>query len=158
MWQLTQPWWEFILRGAIIYSFVFVLFRLTGKRQVGQLSPFDLVLLLLIGNAVQNSMNAGDNSITGGLILGVTLVFLNVAVDRLTFSSKKVQSVLEGSPKVLIHNGVINHEMLNHEKVTVRDLELALRQEGLLDASAVRCAILESNGQISVIKKSEHPA
>ncbi len=154
MWGLTQPWWEFVLRGAIIYGFVFILFRLTSKRQVGQLSPFDLVLLLLIGNAVQNSMNAGDNSITGGLILSITLVALNVGVDRLTYRSKKVQQFVEGSPKVLVHNGKINHEMLDHEKVTMRDLELALRQEGVMDASVVRFAILESNGQISVIRKN----
>lgn len=153
MWGLSQPWWEFVLRGAVIYIFVFVLFRLTGKRQVGQLTPFDLVLLLLIGNAVQNSMNAGDNSITGGLILSITLVALNVGIDRLTFKSKKVQQFVEGSPKVLVHNGKVNHEMLDHEKVTMRDLELALRQEGVMDTSEVRFAILESNGQISVIKK-----
>lgn len=153
MWGLSQPWWEFVLRGAVIYTFVFVLFRLTGKRQVGQLTPFDLVLLLLIGNAVQNSMNAGDNSITGGLILSITLVALNVGIDRLTFKSKKVQQFVEGSPKVLVHNGKVNHEMLDHEKVTMRDLELALRQEGVMDTSVVRFAILESNGQISVIKK-----
>ncbi|MBS1971248.1 MAG: DUF421 domain-containing protein [Bdellovibrionales bacterium] len=153
MWGLSQPWWEFVFRGAVIYTFVFILFRLTGKRQVGQLTPFDLVLLLLIGNAVQNSMNAGDNSITGGLILSITLVALNVGVDRLTFASKKIQQVVEGSPKVLIHNGKVNHEMLDHEKVTMRDLELALRQEGVMDTATVRFAILESNGQISVIKK-----
>lgn len=153
MWGLSQPWWEFIFRGAVIYTFVFVLFRLTGKRQVGQLSPFDLVLLLLIGNAVQNSMNAGDNSITGGLILAGTLVALNVGIDRLTFRSKKVQQFIEGSPKILVHNGKINLEMLNHEKVTMRDLDLALRQEGVMDTSSVRFAILENNGQISVIKK-----
>jgi len=153
MWELSQPWWEFILRGALIYIFVFVLFRFTGKRQVGQLSPFDLVLLLLVGNAVQNSMNAGDNSIISGVILIVTLVGLNVLVDRLSFNSKKIHNLIEGSPKVLIHNGVINHAILNHEKVTMRDLELALREEGVLEASQVRFAILENNGQISVIKK-----
>ena len=153
MWGLSQPWWEFIFRGAIVYTFVFVLFRLTGKRQVGQLSPFDLVLLLLIGNAVQNSMNAGDNSITGGLILSLTLVALNVGIDRLTFKSKKMQQFVEGSPKVLIHNGKINLEALSHEKVTMHELELALRQEGVMETSLVRFAILENNGQISVIKK-----
>ncbi len=67
MWHSSIPWWEFILRGLIIYAFLLLMLRLTGKRQVGQLAPFDLVLLLVLSNAVQNSMNGGDNSVTGGL-------------------------------------------------------------------------------------------
>lgn len=68
MWNLSLPWWEFVLRGAIVYIFLLLLIRMTGKRQTGQLVPFDLVLLLVLSNAVQNSMNGGDNSILGGLI------------------------------------------------------------------------------------------
>ena len=85
----TVPLWEFILRGIIIYVFLIILVRVTGKRQIGQMSPFDLVLLLVLSNAVQNSMNAGDNSVIGGMILAVTLVALNWLVGSLTYKSKR---------------------------------------------------------------------
>src|SRR5437764_396315 len=74
MWNIAVPWWELILRSTIVYVFLLVLLRVTGKRQVGQLAPFDLVLLLVLSNAVQNAMNAGDNSLIGGLIAGATLM------------------------------------------------------------------------------------
>ena len=88
MWAISLPhWWEFIVRAVVVYLFLLVLLRLTGKRQVGQLAPFDLVLLLVLSNAVQNSMNGGDNSITGGMILAATLVGINSGVGWLTFRS-----------------------------------------------------------------------
>src|ERR1700674_1306405 len=80
MWNLSLPWWEFVLRGAIVYVFLLVILRITGKRNTGQLAPFDLVLLLVLSNAVQNSMNGGDNTLTGGLVSATTLVMLNYAV------------------------------------------------------------------------------
>jgi uncharacterized membrane protein YcaP (DUF421 family) len=85
MLNLAVPWWEFIVRGVVVYAFLLVLLRVTGKRQVGQLAPFDLVLLLVLSNAVQNSMNAGDNSLAGGLISATTLVGINYAVGVETF-------------------------------------------------------------------------
>ena len=89
MWAIDLPhWWEFIVRAVVVYVFLLVLLRLTGKRQVGQLAPFDLVLLLVLSNAVQNSMNGGDDSITGGMILATTLVMLNFGVGWLTYRSK----------------------------------------------------------------------
>src|SRR5471030_1412673 len=106
MWALSLPWWEFLLRAVIVYVFLIALLRLTGKRQIGQLSPFDLVLLLVLSNAVQNAMNGGDNSLLGGVISALTLVSLNYAVGRAQFKGKKVEEVVEGRPVVLIHNGV----------------------------------------------------
>src|SRR5712664_4123575 len=105
MWHASLPWWEFIIRGLIIYAFLLVTLRLTGKRQVGQLAPFDLVLLLVLSNAVQNAMNGGDNSITGGLISASTLIVLNGLVGRATTKSKTLEKLIEGRPEVLIHNG-----------------------------------------------------
>src|SRR4051794_33754917 len=102
MWSASLPWWEFILRGVIVYVFLIVLLRITGKRQVGQLSPFDLVLLLVLSNAVQNSMNGGDNSLLGGLISATTLVAVNYLVGFLTFKSKRAEALIEGRPLVLI--------------------------------------------------------
>src|SRR3954447_5180584 len=105
MWNITVHWWELILRSAIVYLLLMVLLRLTGKRQVGQLAPFDLVLLLVLSNAVQNSMNGGDNSITGGAILATTLVVLNWGVGWLTYRSKTFEQFIEGRPVILVHAG-----------------------------------------------------
>src|SRR5215470_8456949 len=91
MFQLAIPWFEFVLRAAIVYVFLLGLLRVTGKRQVGQLAPFDLVLLLVLSNAVQNSMNGGDNSLVGGLISAATLVALNYGVGLLAYRNKKLR-------------------------------------------------------------------
>jgi len=96
MWHLAVPWWGIVLRAVIVYAFLLGLLRVTGKRQVGQLSPFDLVLLLVLSNAVQNSMNAGDNSLVGGLISAATLVALNHLIGVATYRSKRMERVIEG--------------------------------------------------------------
>src|ERR1700747_2657299 len=98
MWNMSLVWWEFVLRGIIIYVFLIVILRVSGKRQVGQLAPFDLVLLLVLSNAVQNSMNGGDNSLVGGLISALTLIALNYTVGFATFKSKRLEAIIEGRP------------------------------------------------------------
>jgi uncharacterized membrane protein YcaP (DUF421 family) len=105
MFHIAVPWWELILRGTVVYVFLLVLLPITWKRQVGQLAPFDLVLLLVLSSAVQNSMNAGDNSLAGGLLSATTLVALNWLVSMATFRNKKLESLIEGRPQILIHNG-----------------------------------------------------
>jgi len=98
MWTLAIPIWEFVLRGAVVYIFLLVLLRLTGKRQIGQLATFDLVLLLVLSNAVQNSMNGGDSSLVGGLVSALTLVGLNYLVGLATSRSKRIEAFIEGRP------------------------------------------------------------
>src|SRR5439155_24742126 len=111
MWDIGLPhWWEFIIRAVVVYLFLLVLLRLTGKRQVGQLAPFDLVLLLVLSNAVQNSMNGGDNSITGGMILTCTLIGLHWIVAWVTYHNKTIEGLIEGRPVLLIHNGHIDRK------------------------------------------------
>ena len=128
MWQLSVPWWELVLRGVVVYAFLILILRVTGKRQVGQLAPFDLVLLLVLANAVQNSMNAGDNSLLAGLIIATTLVGLNYAVGVATFKSKKFEAVIEGRPQVLIHNGLLFEDVMARAQLTHHELNAALRQ------------------------------
>src|SRR5437773_9482310 len=99
MWRLSIPWWELILRVVIIYAFLLALLRLSGKRQVGQLAPFDLVLLLVLSNAVQNAMNGGDNSLLAGLISAVALVLMNYFVGLATYKSKRIEALVEGRPE-----------------------------------------------------------
>ena len=115
MWNLSLPWWDFVLRGLILYIFLLVILRITGKRNTGQLAPFDLVLLLVLSNAVQNSMNGGDNSLVGGIISATTLVALHYLVAFLTFKFKKLELWIEGTPRTLIHNGVLDEAIMRSE-------------------------------------------
>jgi uncharacterized membrane protein YcaP (DUF421 family) len=153
MWKLAQPWWEFVLRAMLVYGFLLLTLRLTGKRQVGQLAPFDLVLLLVLSNAVQNSMNAGDNTVGAGFILVLTLLALNGGMSWLTFRSKYAELLVEGKPLILIHDGVVDQKAVCQERITRHELMAAIRQAGATEVEAVRYAILETNGRINVIPK-----
>ena len=155
MWQLSLPWWEFIIRALIVYGFLVALLRMTGKRQVGQLAPFDLVLLLVLSNAVQNAMNGGDNSVLAGILSACTLVLVNYLVGLAAYRSKKVEALIEGRPEVLIHNGRLYEEVLVREKLTHHELSAALRAAGCNEVAEVHCAMLENNGQISVVAKKD---
>lgn len=153
MWKLAQPWWEFVLRGLVVYGFLLVMLRLTGKRQVGQLAPFDLVLLLVLSNALQNSMNAGDNTVAAGFILVATLLVANGLLSWLTRRSKRAELLLEGRPQILVHHGMLDEAMLASERITRHELMAAVRQAGIADLDDVNVAILETNGRINVIAK-----
>ncbi len=155
MFELGIPWWEIIVRSAAVYLFLILILRISGKRQIGQLAPFDLVLLLVLANAVQNSMTGGDNSLVGGLISCTTLVGLNYAVGYVTFRNKKLEEVIEGRPQVLIHKGRVLEDVMGECKLTHNELEAALRQGGCAEVSDCHSAILENNGVISVVKKKD---
>lgn len=156
MFNLSVPWWELILRGVIVYVFLIIMLRVTGKRQVGQLAPFDLVLLLVLSNAVQNSMNGGDNSLIGGLVSAATLVILNYAVGCLTQRSRKMEALIEGRPQVLVHDGKLFEDVMENAKLTHHELNSALRRSGCLTVEEVKLAVLENNGGISVIPKPKN--
>src|SRR5213593_2498004 len=153
MWNIAVPVWELIVRSVVVYMFLVVLLRITGKRQVGQLAPFDLVLLLVLSNAVQNSMNAGDNSLIGGLVSAATLVGLNFLVGLATYRSKRLESIIEGRPEVLIHNGRLFQDVMARAKLTHHEIHAALRQAGCACIEDVHLAILENNGAISVVAR-----
>ena len=155
MWAMTVPWWELIARSVIVYIFLLVLIRVTGKRQVGQLAPFDLILLLVLSNAVQNAMNGGDNSVQAGLISAVTLVALNYGIGYATYRSKKLEALIEGRPQLLIHNGKLYKDVMEQERLTQHELDAALRRQGVSSVSHVHIAMIENNGEITVQLKSE---
>jgi len=155
MWRFALPWWEFVLRALIVYAFLLVILRVTGKRQVGQLAPFDLVLLLVLSNSVQNSMNGGDNSITGGVITATTLIVANGIVGRLTYRNKTLERLIEGRPEILIHNGKLFSDVLEKEKLTHHELNAALRAAGCACVEEVHYAILENTGAITVHAKKK---
>ncbi len=151
MWDMNVPWWEFVLRGVVVYVFLLVFLRLTGKRQTGQYAPFDLVLLLILSNAVQNSMNAGDNSLVGGLVSAATLMGCHVALAQLTFRYAWMERLIDGSPQVLVQQGQVNADLMRKELLSTYDLEAALRASGCLHLHEVERATIETNGQITVV-------
>lgn len=155
MLDLSVPWWEFVIRGFVVYTFLLLMLRLTGKRQVGQLAPMDLVLLLILSNAVQNSMNAGDNSLVGGLVSATTLIFLNWGVAYFAFRSRRVERLIDGDPIVLVRDGVIMEDVLVEEKITRAELEATLRGNGVFSVREAKLVILETNGRVSVWKPAE---
>jgi uncharacterized membrane protein YcaP (DUF421 family) len=150
MFELTVPWWELILRGLVVYFALLFLLRITGKRQIGQLSPFDLILLLLISEAVQNAIIADDKSIIGGVIAVVTLIGINYLVGLATFKNKRVETFMEGRPQVIIHEGKIFEDVMNESKLTQQELHSALRHQGYFSVQDVKLAILETNGTVSI--------
>lgn len=155
MWGLSVPWWELVARAALVYLLLIVLLRVTGKRQVGQLAPFDLVLLLILSNAVQNAMNGGDNSFTAGAVSAATLIALNGLVGWATYKSKWLEGLVEGRPRVLVHNGRLRDDVLRAERLTHHELMAALRRAGCDAVSQVHAAVLENNGQISVTRRPD---
>ena len=155
LFHLSAPWWNFVLRACAIYVLVMVLVRLSGKRAVGQFTPFDLVLLILIGNAVQNGINGGDNSLTGAAIMATTLIALNYAVAYVTSRNRKVEKFVEGVPVLLARDGQLFEAVLRRELVSREDFREALRMNGVDDVAEVELALLETNGSISVVKKRD---
>ncbi len=153
MFNLSVSFWELILRSTVVYVFLVILLRISGKRQIGQMAPFDLVLLLVLSNAVQNSMNGGDNSLVGGLVSATTLIVLNHALGYITFRSKRVEALVEGKPEVLIHNGKLYEHGLQSGGVTRHELNAALRKAGCACVEEVHFAVLENDGQISVVAR-----
>jgi len=151
MWDMNVPWWEFVLRGVVVYVFLLVFLRLTGKRQTGQYAPFDLVLLLILSNAVQNSMNAGDNSLVGGLVSASTLLVCHVVLAQLTFRFAWMARLIDGTPQVLVQGGQVNSTLMRQELLSTDDLEAALRASGCLHLHEVERATIETNGQITVV-------
>ncbi|HEY0213001.1 MAG TPA: YetF domain-containing protein [Paenirhodobacter sp.] len=150
LWNLSAPSWHFVLRGVIMYALVTGLMRVSGKRAMGQFTPFDMILLILIGNAVQNGINGGDNSLTGAMIMATTLVALNWMVAWGSARSRRVRWIFEGKPTLLAENGQIDHRTLRRQLVSVDDFLNAMRIAGCNDIARVKRATLEPNGHITI--------
>ncbi|MBI3732715.1 MAG: DUF421 domain-containing protein [Chloroflexi bacterium] len=142
---------EKALRPAIIYLFLVVAFRLMGKREVGQFTPFDLIVLLTISNILQNAMIGNDTSLLGGITGAVTILALNRLLNWLLVVSPRRFGFLEDAPTVLIENGQIRADALRKELVTFSEIYAALRKHGVDDVAEVKQALLEIDGTISVL-------
>jgi uncharacterized membrane protein YcaP (DUF421 family) len=154
--ELSLPWWELLLRGAAVYLMVLVLLRLAGKRQVGDLTPFDLVLLLLISEGVSNAIRANENSIFGAALVVAAMLAVNWGISKLSIRSKRFDRLVEGRPRFLIRNGVVDYDAMKRESVTRNDLLIALRQNECFSPHEAAYAVLETDGSISVRKRKEH--
>ena len=154
MWQISlQTGLEIAGRTALVYTALVVGVRVSGKRQIAQMTPFDLVVLLLLSNAVQNAMTGPDTTVVGGLIAATTLLLLNWTVATLRVKSKFMRKLLVGSPVTLITNGHVQFHALEQEKMTIDDLLESLREHDCNSISNVELASLEVDGEISVIRR-----
>jgi uncharacterized membrane protein YcaP (DUF421 family) len=156
MFDLQLPWWEFIVRAVIIYVALLVMVRVSGKRTVGQFTPFDLVVVLLLAEAVTGGLTGGDESVTGGLIAAAALILLDMGAAVLAARSRRIDKALQGEPVLVGRDGVIYKEVLKRERVPVDDVVKALREHDC-DLEQMRMAVLEADGQISILKR-EKPA
>lgn len=146
---------ELILRSAIVYLFVFVLLRMLGKKHVGEMAPFDLVVLLILSESVQNALVADDKSVTGGLVVAGVLFGISQLIGYVTWKSKRAERVFDGAPCILVRNGTIDRQAMAREQITHAELLEALRQEGCTTVTKVRFAVLENDGTITVGLRSE---
>ena len=146
---------EIALRTSVVYCLVLVGIRLSGKREVGQMTPFDLTLLLLLSNSVQNAMTGPDTSLAGGAVAAATLLILNYLVAELAGTNRRFRKVIEGQPSLLIHDGEVIAAHMAREHVSMDALECALREHGVATYKEVALAVLEVDGSISVLKYEE---
>jgi uncharacterized membrane protein YcaP (DUF421 family) len=144
-----------VLRTTVVYLAILLGLRLAGKREVGQMTPFDLVLLLLLSNAVQNAMVGPDTSLVGGLSAAAVLILLNVTVGRLVARSRTIRGLLKGHARLLVNRGILVQKNLEDESITREDLMQALREHGVATVEDVRLAVLEVDGTISVLKNED---
>lgn len=149
---------EVMVRTAVIYLFLIAAIRLSGKREVGQMSVLELVVILIISDAVQNSMVGDNTTLWGGMVAVLTLVALDIALKTLARRSKPVRIAIEGEPRLLVRDGRLLERAIEAEGLEADEVRAAIRSHGLADVGEVRFAVLETDGSISVIPRDEERA
>ena len=155
LFELAMPWWEFLVRAVVVYVVLLAMIRLSGKRSMGQFTAFDVLLIVLLGNAVQNSLLGDDHSLLGGLLLAAVLIAMNWMVGWLSARSRRAERIIEGEPAVLARDGKLFAHVLRRELVSRDDFDEALRQHGEVRLDDVALALLETDGRISVVPKKK---
>jgi uncharacterized membrane protein YcaP (DUF421 family) len=150
MFDISLPWWEFVARGGVVYIALLLMVRLSGKRTVGQFTPFDLLVVMLLSESVSASLAGGDDSITGGLILAGTLIALNVVIARLSAHSRKMAALFDGEPVLLGRNGNLFFRAIQNAHVSVADVEQALREHNTV-LEKMKFVMLETDGEITIV-------
>ncbi len=144
-----------IVRATITYLAVLIMLRISGKRQIGQMGATEFVSILLISNAVQNAMNGGDNSLSGGLLLAGILITLSYSIAFLAYRSRTFSAVFEGTPRLIIHNGKVLHSALKKELLSSSELRVLIRKQGVHSFSEIKSAVLEADGTLSIIRQAD---
>jgi uncharacterized membrane protein YcaP (DUF421 family) len=148
---------EKIVRPIVVYSFLLIALRLGGKRELGQLTGFDLVVLLMLSNAVQNAIIGNDDSVTGGLIGATTVLVTNYLVVRLAHRYPRIERLVEGRPRLLLLDGQILDQNLAEELISKDEFRTVLRRQGFEDLAEIKAAILETSGSITVERAADLP-
>jgi uncharacterized membrane protein YcaP (DUF421 family) len=151
MFDMDLPWWEFVVRGTLVYLTLMVMVRVSGHRTISQLTPFDLLVVMLLSEAVSNGLSGGDDSVAGGLILAATLLVLNILMGTLSARSRKLETVLQGDCVLIGRDGVFFDKIAKRHRVGEGDIEQALR-EAECARHEMQCAFLEVDGSITIMK------
>jgi uncharacterized membrane protein YcaP (DUF421 family) len=146
---------DLVLRATVIFFFIFLVTRVAGKRELSSLEPFDLILLVVVGDLVQQGITQSDYSVTGALIVISTITLLTVFLSYINFRFRFLRGVLEGEPVVLVENGQLIERNMRRERITLEDLEAESRQQQVSDIGEIRWAVLETSGRISIIPASQ---
>ncbi len=157
MFTLVLPVLEKILRPIIVYFALILGLRLAGKRELAQLNPFDLVVLLTLSNTVQNAIIGDDNSVTGGLIGAATLLIINFLTVRIVYRNNKIEEIVEGTEDILIEHGKINQKVLDQDIISLNELTIAAHRQGFASLDEIEQAVLEPEGGISFMAKKPEP-
>jgi len=152
MFSMEYAWWEFAVRGALIYCALLVMVRLSGKRTIGQFTPFDLLVVMLLSESVSPGLTGGDESVTGGLVVVVTLVAIDLAIAFVTARSRKAADLLEGTAVLLGRDGQVFSAALRRNHVAESDMEQSLR-EADCTLDQMEYAFLEADGKINILKR-----
>jgi uncharacterized membrane protein YcaP (DUF421 family) len=145
---------DLVVRAAVVFLFIFLVTRVAGKRELSSMEPFDLILLVVLGDLVQQAITQSDYSVTGALIVISTITLLTVLLSVINWRFRFLRSALEGQPVVLVENGRMIERNMRRERITVEDIESEGRQQQVTDIADMRWAVLETNGRISIIPAS----
>lgn len=154
MFDMDVPWWELVVRGLAVYLLLLVMVRISGRRTVGQFTPFDLLVVVLLSEAVSNSLTGGDQSLIGGLIVAATLVAINSVVALLSSRSQRFEKLVDGSAVLIGRDGVFFDRIVRQCRLSESNLEEALREHDC-PRPEMKCAFLEADGEITILRNPQ---
>ena len=146
---------DLVIRAAVAFLFVYLLTRVIGRRELSSMQPFDLILLVMIGDLVQQGVTQNDFSVTGALLVGSTIALMTVGVSYANFKLPRLRPVLDGEPVIVVEDGTPIERNLRRNRITLEELAAAARSNGIGSLDAVRWAVLETNGRISFLRKGD---
>jgi uncharacterized membrane protein YcaP (DUF421 family) len=146
---------DLVLRAIVMFLFLFVVLRVAGRRELASLSPFEMILLIVMGDLIQQGITQSDYSVTGAVLVITTLVLMSIALQYLTFRFRRLEPVLEGEPILVVSDGELIENNLRRERITRAELEAEARLNSIFDLADVRYAVLETNGKISFVRKDK---